>query len=87
MISEIVLKRVAILILGILGPILCYIIVYGFFEVIRIISLQIKARRFKKRMEIANANKERDEFGDIEDDVEVEIITSKEIDMEEEKDG
>ena len=81
--SQIVFERIALVLLGVLGPILCYVIVYGFFGIIRVISIKIKSRRFKKRMEIANANKEKDEFDDI-DDIEVDVVTSIERNEEEE---
>ena len=36
--------------LGILGPILCYIFVYGGTEIVKRVYLLLKALRFKKKM-------------------------------------
>lgn len=65
-------KTIVTLLLGIAGPILCYIAVYGSASLIRRIYLLIKARKFKQRMDIARANMETDDF----DDIEVEVVTS-----------
>ena len=75
------MKTIVAILLGITGPILCYIAVYGSASLIRRIYLLIKARRFKQRMDKARENMSKDDF----DDIEVEVVTSynKDNEMEE----
>lgn len=45
------LKTTVMILCAFAGPILCYIAVYGLITVINFIYLQIKAYRFRKRMQ------------------------------------
>ena len=81
MLSQIIIECIALVLLGIIGPILCFVVVYGLFDVLKILNIKIKSMRFKRRMRIAN-EKKKDEFEDIDEDIEVEVITSIDREME-----
>lgn len=68
-------ELISVLILGVLGPFLCYLIVYGSTSIIKLIILICKQRRFHKRMEKAKSQMNEDDF----DDIEVEVYTSEDI--------
>ena len=67
-----VFKVICTFLIGILGPFLCYIVVYGSIFLINRAYLQIKAIRFRKRIAKAKSKKDEDDF----EDIEVDIVTS-----------
>lgn len=69
-----VLRIILTAMVMVLGPAICYIAVYGFSFLVKYAILLIKAKRFQKRMKIANANLDSDLA-----DISVEIISSKDI--------
>lgn len=62
-------KVICTFVIGIMGPVLCYILVYGSIFLINRVYLQIKAMRFRKRITKANLKKDEDEFDEIEVDI------------------
>lgn len=67
-----ILKILGIVALIILGPILCYILVYGSSFIFSYIHLRIKAKRFQKKI-----HKAQDKNVDDLEDIKVEIYDSK----------
>jgi hypothetical protein len=67
-----IIETIGTLLLGITGPILCYIIVYGSVFIFNRIYLHMKAKKFYKHIA-----KTREKMGkDCFDDIEVEVIAS-----------
>ena len=65
-----ILKYIGIFLLGIGGPILCYILVYGSILVCKYAILRIKAKRFRKRVKKMESNLNKDDL----DAIEVEVV-------------
>lgn len=69
-------KIIGTIAIGVLGPLLCYILVYGSISLMKYVYLSIKAICFRKKMMKANTKKKEDEFSDIDDNIQVDIVSS-----------